>query len=87
MTKNQKSKPIPAFTHGSPNVPSIEVPISQDQPIYSAYTGKFIQYGPINFGSVICDAPFDHKRYGEYYHGIVVTKDGHYMAHQPNFFR
>ena len=53
---------------GGPQGPPIK--ISEDEPIYSSYTGELIGYGGIDHG-VKVDAPKGEKNYGDNYHAII----------------
>ena len=77
---------MPKFipTH-STNVPygGIQQPvhISNNDPVYSSYTGKKIGYGPIQYG-VPTDAVKGQSGYGKNYHVIVFNSaNGKWMAH------
>ena len=74
---------IPVFPIGIPNtgIPALPPPITQDTPVYSAYTTNLIGYGPIPWGTPN-DAPVGNKQHGGIYHGIVYNPcNNSYMAH------
>lgn len=74
---------IPVFDINSPGA-GIQQPapiITNITPIYSSYTSKLIQYGPIPFNT-LNDAPRGHPNYGKPFHVIEYIKSiDTYMSH------
>ena len=63
------------------------IKISEDQPIYSSYTGQLIGYGGIPYGT-ICDAQVGTRNHGMTYHAIVYNPlNNSYMAHRDNSYQ
>ncbi len=49
---NKSSKYVPTYSLNTPNTgPQQPVHITKNSPVYSSYTSKFIQYGPILKGT------------------------------------
>lgn len=80
---NYSSTYIPVHRMATPGsgIPA-PVSVTQSTPIYSSYTGEFIQYGPILCGSVINDAPESHFNYDKPYRVINYNPiNDTFMAH------
>jgi hypothetical protein len=55
--------------------------VTSQTPIYSSYTGNFIQFGQIKYGTP-CDAPSGHKNHGKNYHVIQYNEaNDTFMCH------
>lgn len=58
------------------------VSVTESTPIFSSYTGNFVGYGPIPFGT-ISDAPYGDKNYNNPFHVIVHNPvNNTFMVHQ-----
>lgn len=54
--------------------------IPPNQKIFSSYTGNFVGYGGVPYGT-LSDAPPGHSNYGKPFHVVVIDGQGNYMTH------
>jgi len=76
-----KPKKLSSYTIGSKGIRSLYIEPPSGTPLYSAYTGNFVQNYPMFYG-VKNDAPIGDPRYKKDFHGIALNeKTGDWMVH------